>query len=400
MEPIITSILDLDQYKASMMNFVLQLYPDTFVTYKFKNRGTQRFNNDFLLELQRQINYLKDLKLQDDEYDWIKENIPYLPISYLEYLKNFRFDPDNVKIGLTEDNNLELSIEGKWVETILFETILMSIISELYFKIIDKNWNMEGQKERAKNKVYELSMNYCNFAEFGTRRRRSKKTQDLVIQEFKKFSRRDFPNSFVGSSNIYFCKKYNLKSIGSIAHEITQAMQALESLNHCNYYAMKNWLKVYRDVQIGTALTDTISVNMFLKDFNRKLSILYPSIRHDSGNSFIFTDKMIKHYKNFNIDPMSKMIIFSDGLNVDEAIKIRNYCEGKIKCSFGIGTSITNSFFKNNSTEISQPLNMVIKLWSVNGFPVVKLGEGKGKKNGDPEAIKNMIWVVKNQLGL
>jgi len=169
-------------------------------------------------------------------------------------------------------------------------------------------------------------------------------------------------------------------------------MQALESLNHCNYYALQNWVKVY-NTELGISLTDTITTDMFLQNFNRRFAMLYDGIRQDSGDPLFFTDKMVNHYKKLKIDPMSKTIIFSDSLNVDKCIEIKKYCEGKIKCSFGIGTNLTNSF--NNSPA----LNMVIKLWSVNNFPVVKLSDVEGKENGDPEAIKTMKWIVKNQLG-
>ncbi len=139
---------------------------------------------------------------------------------------------------------------------------------------------------------------------------------------------------------------------------------------------------------------------MFLQDFDKKFATLFSGIRHDSSCPFKFTDKIIKHYKKFNIDPMSKIIIFSDSLNVKKAIEIKKYCKNKIKCSFGIGTAFSNNFFKKNSTEISQPLNMVIKLWSCNGQPTIKLSDAEGKENGTPESIKYMKWIVKNQLEL
>ncbi len=388
--PIIESILDLDIYKIYMMNFVLQLYPDTIVTYKFKNRGKQRFNKEFIIKLQKEINSLANLKLTDKEYIYLKENHSYLSPGYIEYLKNFRLNPSNVKIKLTEDNNLDLEIEGLWRDTILFETILMSIISELYFEIIDKDWSYEEQRERARAKIRKLSDNYCNFVEMGSRRRRSWKTQNIIISEFVNYSDESCHSSFLGSSNVYFSMKYGIKCWGSIAHEIFQAEQVLSSYNRCNYFALTNWLKVFPDAK--TALTDTITVDMFLKDFDKTLSTLYQSTRHDSGDEFVFTDKMINHYNYMKINPKEKMIVFSDGLDVDKAIEIKKYCEGKIKCSFGIGTHFSGNFLN------SPQLNMVIKLWNVNNMPVVKLSDIEGKENGDIEAIKFMKWIVKNQL--
>ncbi len=394
MEPIIKSILDNDLYKLSMMNFALELFPKDIVSYRFKNRGEQRFNQKFITEFQKQINNLSKLKLTEEEYVYLKENFSYFTPGYIEYLKNFRYNPSNVSIKLTEDNNLELEIKGKWIETILFEVPLMAIISELYFKIIDTDWNYEGQKEKAYEKVKRLSETGCKFVDMGTRRRRSFDTQGLVIREFIRYSRENDNSTFLGSSNVYFAMQNNIKCFGSIAHEVIQFTQVSNSYNRCNYYAMENWLRVFKNLEIGTALTDTITIDIFLKDFNRKLSMLYPSTRHDSGNPYRFTDMMIEHYKKMGIDPKEKAIIFSDGLDVDKATSIKEYCEEKIKCSFGIGTH-----FSNNGFESSLPLNMVIKIWSVNGCPVVKLGDsGVGKENGDPTAVKFVRWLVEQSI--
>ena len=390
MEQIINSILDTDTYKTSMQNAVLQLYPDTIAEYRFTNRGSQRFNKEFLEELQNQINSMSSLKLQDDEYLWLKENIDYFPPQYLEYLKNYRYDPSQVSISLTEDNNLDLKIRGPWRDTILYEVPVMSLISQIYFEKIDTDWSYEGQKENATEKIKELSKNNCVFADFGTRRRRSFKNQDLILGQFKKYENNFKDCSLCGSSNIFFSKKYGWKAIGTISHEFTQAMQALESINHCNYYAMQKWIDVY-GTSLGIALCDTITTKMFLKDFDRKMAMLHRGCRHDSNSPYIFASQIVNHYKKLGIDPMSKTIVFSDGLDVKATIDIKKYCEGMIKCSFGIGTFLTNQGFEN-----SPPLNMVIKLYSINDFPTVKLSDNKGKENGDPSAISFMKWIVEN----
>ena len=391
---IINSILDLDQYKLSMQQAVLELFPDVDVEYRFKNRGIHRFTHEFVEALRREIISLKELSLTEEEYNWLKKNFTFFKPQYLEYLKNYRFNPKEVEFNLTPGNNLELKIKGKWHSTILFETILLSIISELYFKYIDTNWNYEGQEEKAKEKIKKLSENGCLFADFGTRRRRSYETQDLVVKIFCEFQKEFNEKYFVGTSNVLLAYKYNsygIKAIGSVGHEWIQGTQILNSLNFCNYYAMENWIKVYSNVEIGTALTDTVGVDAFLKDFNRKQSMLYPSIRHDSGCPFKFIDKIIKHYEKMEINPQEKTIIFSDGLNVNSAIEIRKKCEGRIKCSFGIGTHFSNDF------QESPALNIVIKLWSVNNQFTVKLSDIEGKENGDPEMVKIMKYIIKQK---
>jgi len=391
MNPIITSILDSDTYKFSMQNTVLELYPDVRVSYKFKNRGSHRFNQEFLDELRRQIYYMDDVHLTNDEYIWLKENIPYLKRGYLAYLKNYKFDPNCVTISLDAENNLQLDVQGLWRNTILFEVPLMAIISEIYFKLIDTDWNMDGQEEKAYNKIIKLSSEECDFADFGSRRRRNFKTQNLVLKTFKNID----SVYFKGTSNLYFAKKYGIKAIGTVSHEFIMAISVLESLRHANYYALKKWEEVYQG-NLGIALTDTFGTNSFLNDFNLELSKLYSGTRQDSGNPFIFTDKIVAHYKKFNINPMSKFIIFSDGLDVEKAIKIKKYCENKIQCSFGIGTHFSGDF-----GEQSPPLNMVIKLSSVeqNGvyIPVVKLSDSPTKNMGDKDALRVAHWVFNNE---
>jgi len=391
MNQIINSILDNDIYKFSVMNYALTLFPEEKVEYRFKNRGEQSFSPEFLKELQNQINSLNTLSLTQEEYVWMKNTFSYFPPTFFEYLKNFKYNPKNVTIKLTKDNNLDLIINGKWCEVVLFEIVLMSIISELYFKI-HPIWSHVGQRELADNKITALSEAGCQFIEFGTRRRRDIFTQEVVISSFCNYAKNNNNSTFLGTSNVYFAKKYNIQCFGSVPHEQIQAAQVLNSYNHCNYYAMENWIKVYPNVEIGTALSDTIGVSAFLQDFNRKQSILFKATRQDSGCPFEYTDRIINHYKKMNINPKEKTIIFSDSLDVKKAIQIKNYCEEKIQCSFGIGTHLTGDF-----GEKSPPLNMVIKLWSVNNIPCVKLSEAEGKEMGDPKAIEYMKWIIKNQ---
>ena len=393
-KPIINSILDNDLYKFSMMNFALNLFPESIVTYKFKNRGEQRFNRKFIIELQKQINYLANLKLTNEEYIYLKANFSYLTPGYIEYLKNFRYNPLNISIKLTKDNDLELNINGKWVDTILFEVPLMAIISELYFKIIDTNWDYDEQKDKSYKKIKKLSEHNCNFVDMGSRRRRSKKTQDMVIETFVDYSKKNINSTFLGSSNVNFAKKYNLKCFGTMGHEIIMHSSVEEGLRNANYYALMNWKRVFTG-SLGTFLPDNYGVDSFLNNFTLEMSKLYDGLRWDSGDWRIFTDKVITHYQKIGIDPLSKMIVYSDSLNDTLCVKINNYCKNKIKASFGIGTFFTNNGFKN-----SLALNMVIKLNSVRhnkiDVPVVKLSDSLDKIIGNQDAIRVAKWTFFN----
>ena len=270
----------------------------------------------------------------------------------------------------------------------------MAIISELYFYMVDCNFELQNpynnelkdQYNLASDKADKLFKAGCNFADFGTRRRRSFMIQDTVMQAFTDCH----DDKFTGTSNVYFAMKYGVKPIGTMAHEWIMGTSVLEGLRNANYYALHNWVRVY-NADLGIALTDTYGLSSFLRNFNLRLAKLYDGVRHDSGDPLIFADKIIKMYQEKGIDPMSKIIVFSDGLDVDEAIRIGNYCKNKIKNGFGIGTHFTNDFGN------SPALNMVIKLWSVSGIPVVKLPDTEGKVMGDAEAVAVARWVHQNK---
>jgi nicotinate phosphoribosyltransferase len=378
--PIPRSMLDDDSYKFSMQNFFLALFPNAVAEYRFTNRGKQRFNEQFLEALKYQVREVfPKLALSNAEYSWFKTASPYLKPWYFDYLKGFRYDPDQVNLSLTPDNNLDIKINGPLHEATMWEVKLMYTISELYFQMVDTNWNPVGQGPKAYDKMFALDSADCITTDFGTRRRRNFTSQERVVEVMRQFKR------FVGTSNVLLSMAYDMIPKGTCAHEVIMAMQALEGIRHCNYHALNNWQKIF-GASLGTMLTDTVTLNQFLKDFNLKFSKLYDGTRCDSGNEFEYVDKMVAHYKNLKIDPMSKVIIFSNALDCEKAIAIKKYCEGKIQAAFGIGTFFTNDF------EGSPALNMVIKLWSVNGIPVVKLSDDKGKVMGDRDAIRVTQW--------
>ena len=387
MKQIINSTIDSDLYKFSQQFFVIQQYADVDVSYTFNNRSKDMiFNQDTVDEIVRQVSLMSNLRLTDAEYNWLKKNYTFLPSSYLQYLASYRFDPKQVRIKLI-DNQLDLTISGKWRDTILWEVPLMAIISEVYFKMMDTDWTMDGQVELAKQKASELSTSFCFYADFGTRRRRNFETQDLVVKTMKDFK------GFVGTSNPFLAMKYDVKCLGTCAHESIGAVAALESLNHPNKVFMEKWTEVYKG-SLGTMLPDTYGLDSFLKDFTMEKAKLWDGVRHDSGDPYIFTDKIIAHYKKLGIDPLTKTIIFSDGLNTYRTIKINEYCKGKIMRSFGIGTFFTSDFNKvSNTSQKSKAMNMVIKLTEANGIPVVKLSDSPGKAIGDPKMLEIMKYI-------
>ncbi|MEZ5336471.1 MAG: nicotinate phosphoribosyltransferase [Methanolobus sp.] len=263
----------------------------------------------------------------------------------------------------------------------------MATISELYFDIVENEWKKEKEEyqplleDYAKlmvNFAMELEHNKCGFSEFGTRRRRSFELHDLVVRKLHKCK------TFSGTSNVFLAKKYGVKATGTIGHEWIMGNSALVGLRNANLFALENWTTVYKG-NLGIALSDTFGSEPFFRNFNLKLSKLYDGVRHDSGDPLAFAERVINHYEEMGINPLTKVIIFSDSLSAENAVKIKKECESRINCIFGIGTSLTNNheFFRS-----SPPLNMVIKLHSIDGIPVVKLSDDEGKETGDKDAIR------------
>jgi len=400
--PIIDSLIDTDLYKLTMQQFALELYPNLQVTYKFYNRSSNTFFHDkngnafnasFVKDLKKQINFMSQINLSEKEYEYLKQ-IPFFKPWYLEYLKNYRFDPNEVHVDLDNNNQLSIDISGPWHSAILWEVPLMAVICELFFDPSNRN----NKTLSAIKKYYDGTLEKYNklndygvkFADFGTRRRDSKRIQETAICALKDGQDASSISSFVGTSNVHFAMKHNLKPIGTMAHELFQVISAVSSLRFANRSALYKWQKVYEG-NLGIALTDTYGTNSFFRDFDMFLSKLYDGVRHDSGDPFVFCENVIKHYEKHKIDPRSKTIIFSDSLNVEKAIEINREFGSRINVAFGIGTHITNDKDLFDG-EIINPLNIVIKIHSAGGIPVVKLSDDTGKTVGDKNAVRVAQW--------
>ena len=319
MLPIITSILDNDMYKILMGQAVFKLFPNEIVRYKFTDRNKKIYTQLFKNGLRSQINKMKDLKLTKDELNWLKTELPYLDLTYLDFLKNFRFNPKQVKIAFNEDE-LVLEIEGPWHTSIYWEVPILAIMSQLNYELIDKRKPYLNEKltKINTNKIHKLSKDFVSFADFGTRRRSSINNHQKVINDFVTYANEN-PNTFVGTSNLFFAMLSNLKPIGTHAHEWFMFHGAKFGYKQANQLALDNWVDVYQG-NLGIALTDTFTTDVFLRSFNMKYAKLFDGVRQDSGDPIEFGEKMVKHYKSLGIDPMSKTIVFSDGLDYEKAI--------------------------------------------------------------------------------
>lgn len=375
------SILDNDFYKITMQNAVVKLFPNEKVKYEFINRGKHHFPEGFDAELRKSVNAMAELKLTKDEKKFLRETCPYLDLPYLDFLGGYHYDPSEVTIQQTE-NELRVTVEGEWYRTILWEVPLLALISELHYEMN----NMERDSDeivvaKTLEKAEELNKLGVTFAEFGTRRRHSYKVHDLVVDTLVKNKN----TKFIGSSNIHFAMKYGVKPIGTHAHEWFMFHAAEYGFKMANALSLEHWVDVYRG-DLGVALSDTYTTEVFFQQFDKKFAKLFDGVRHDSGDPIEFAHKTIEHYKTNGINPLFKYIIFSDGLNMEKVAEITHACKGKIGISFGIGTNLTND------VDV-KPMNIVMKLVAakaINGdwIPTVKLSDERGKYTGDPKMIE------------
>ena len=371
LEPIVTSLLDTDLYKFNMNQVIFHKHTNLNGVYHFKcrNKGIV-FTKEMLDEINSQIDHLCQLRFKKDELDYMR-SIRFIKNDYVEFLRLWHPIRDYVETSLDENGTLKVIVTGPLFSAMQFEIYLLEIINEVYFRF---QYNYEellaDAKVRLAKKIEAFNTKKYTFkwAEFGCRRRLSKEFEGYALKELMEKT-----TNMVGTSNVYYAYKYGLTPIGTYAHEYVQMYQGIDSipLAYTNHYAMKDWYQEYEGDN-GTALTDTVTTDLFLKDFTRSMVNNYTGVRHDSGDPYEWGEKIIAHYKKYGVDPKTKMLLFSDSLNFDKAQEIYEYFKDKCKVSFGIGTYVSNDTYVGS-------LNIVIKLQYVNGRPVAKLSDAIGK---------------------
>lgn len=377
----LNSVLDNDFYKITMQNAVVKLFPNEQVKYEFINRGKHEFPQGFGEALRSAVDAMAELKLTRVEKKFLRITCPYLDLPYLDFLAGYHYNPAEVKI-VQHGTDLKVSVEGEWYRTILWEVPLLALISELFYEMTGlQRESNEVIVAKTLEKTEELNRLGVNFAEFGTRRRHSYQVHDLVVDALIKSK----SPKFIGSSNMHFAMKYGVKPIGTHAHEWFMFHAAEYGFKMANALSLEHWVDVYRG-DLGVALSDTYTTDVFFQQFDKKFAKLFDGVRHDSGDPIEFAEKTIAHYHKNGINPLFKYIIFSDGLNMEKVSEITAACKGKIGLSFGIGTNLTNDVGL-------KPMNIVMKLIaarSITGdwIPTVKLSDEPGKHTGDPKMIE------------
>ena len=340
------------------------------------------FTKEMVDEIKRQIQLYCDLRFTEEELEYL-HNIKWIKGSYVDFLRLWKARYEDFEISDDAECGLKIEARGTWLNTSMYEIPTLAIVNEVYFRMNDDYDKLLASfKEKLDEKVRKVEAGEYNlgaFSEFGLRRRLSSEAQELAVKEL---SERKYPGStFVGTSNVYLARKYDLVPVGTMAHEWIMCVgQGNHKHNpaYSNWYALDAWVKEY-GVLNGTALTDAITTDCFLKDFQLTYATLFSGVRHDSGDPYEWGDKMVHHYEELGLDPKTKTLLFSDSLDFEKADKLNSYFKDKIKVAFGIGTYISND-------TCDEPLNIVMKTTACNGMDVAKISDDKGKgmcKNPD-----------------
>ncbi|MHB8495363.1 MAG: nicotinate phosphoribosyltransferase [Casimicrobiaceae bacterium] len=364
---IITSLLDTDLYKFTMMQVVLHHFPEAQVEYRFKCRNGDIDLRPYVDEIRQEIGDLCALRFTPREIDYLR-SWRFFKSDFVDLLGLFHLDERFIRVApMPDSHEIEIWIKGPWLHTILFEVPVLSIASEVYNRNVHLDPDYAEGRRRLAAKIERLNAvpdPEFRIADYGTRRRFSHDWQQEVIVSL----RDGIGGRFVGTSNVKFALEHNLTPLGTMAHEYLQACQAVgPRLRDSQVFAFNTWAREYRG-DLGIALSDVCGMDAFLRDFDLFFCKLFDGVRHDSGDPFEWGEKLIAHYQRMRIDPRTKTMVFSDSLSVPLALRLYEYFRGRSQTAFGIGTNLTNDLGY-------EPLSIVIKMTRCNGQPVAKISD-------------------------
>jgi len=393
--PLIQSPADTDAYKFSMAQYALHRAPTAMVEYKFVNRSPVDLR-PLRSRIQEQVDLLADLKYTDQEIAHLRRH-PWFTEDFLLFLKLFRLDPSSVAIS-ERDGHLDIRVTGPWIHRIFFEIHLLAIVTELHFQATVAPSDREAAYNAGIARLRDELKAVKTFAathgpekpfrliEMGTRRRVGRDYQSRVLDVL----RDEIPDQLFGTSNVAFSLEKNLRDIGTMAHEFLQVHQQIgPRLENAQKAALEGWVQEFRG-NLGYALTDVITYDAFLRDFDLYYAKLFDGVRHDSGDPFVFAEKTIAKFRSFGINPAEKVAVFSDSLNLRKALLLCEAYEGKLRTSYGIGTTLTASIPGYKA------LNVVMKPLNVNGRAVAKISDAPGKSICDDQEFLRYLRSVYN----
>ena len=373
---IITSLLDTDLYKFTMMQVVLHQFPGAQVEYRFKCRNPGVNLARYANEIRDEIRSLCSLQFQDAELAYLR-SMRFIKSDFVDFLGLFRLNEKYITITPLPSDEIDITIRGPWLHTILFEIPVLAIVNEVYFRNTQPVPDFPEGRRRLDVKIAQLQgegLSNLKIADYGTRRRFSRAWHEEVLRVLN--SR--LGHQFAGTSNVLAAMRLGITPLGTMAHEYLQACQALgPRLRDSQVFGFESWAKEYRG-DLGIALSDVYGINAFLRDFDMYFCKLFDGARHDSGDPFAWGERLIEHYRNNRVDPCTKTLIFSDGLTIPRTIELYQQFRGRCLLAFGIGTNLTNDLG-------CEPLQIVIKMTRCNGQPVAKLSDSPNKNMCEDE---------------
>ena len=381
---IITSLLDTDLYKFTMMQVVLHQFPGAQVEYKFKCRNPGIQLAPYVNEIRDEIRSLCNLQFQDAELSYLR-SMRFIKSDFIDFLGLFRLNEKYITVTALPSGEIDIAIKGPWLHTILFEIPVLAILNEVYFRNTQKVPDFIEGRRRLDKKIGQLhveGLSELKIADYGTRRRFSKAWHEEVLRVLVAKLGSGARGQFAGTSNVLFAMKLGLTPLGTMAHEYLQACQALgPRLRDSQVFGFESWAREYRG-DLGIALSDVYGMDAFLRDFDMYFCKLFDGARHDSGDPFQWGERLIAHYRKNRVDPLTKTLIFSDGLTVPRTIELYRQFQGRCLLAFGIGTNLTNDM---GDPPAHVPLQIVIKMVRCNGQPVAKLSDTPSKNMCEDE---------------
>ena len=386
---IIESLLDTDLYKFTMMQAVLHQFPGAQVEYKFKCRTPGVQLVPYMEEIREEIRHLCSLRFTEDELAYMA-SLRFIKSDFVDFLGLFQLNEKAVTLTPLDNGELDIRIRGPWLHTILFEIPILSIVAEVYFRNTAPQVDYDEGRRRLDAKIalmQQPGLEDLRIADYGSRRRFSRDWHGEVLTLLKQRLGSEPGSQFTGTSNVMYAHQLGLKPMGTMAHEYLQACQALgPRLRDTQVFAFEKWAQEYRG-DLGIALSDVYGMNAFLRDFDMYFCKLFDGARHDSGDPFSWSERMIAHYTANRCDPRTKLLIFSDGLTVPRSIEIFQRFHGRIQTAFGIGTNLTNDLGP-------EPLSIVLKMIECNGQPVAKISDSPGKTMVEDEGYLKYLRKV------
>lgn len=393
MKQIITHFTDNDLYSFSCQYYVMMKYPRAEVEYTFIDRNNTCYPAGFGALLQEQINGMKNVRITQEEIDFMSNHCIWLPLWYFNFLKGYEFNPGEVSLSQDEEGHLHIKIQGKWFSAIMWEMPILSTISEMIHILNGdaEKYILEDERQKTKEKTEKFLENGIILGDMGTRRRFSFEHQKMVIETMAEVYRsKEWPGIFTGTSNVWLAKELNLKALGTMSHQLISFEEIVSGVFECNYNVMRKFSDVF-DGDNGTYLYDCFGDEVFFHNLSKRMAMMYTGLRVDSGIEEEQTDKIIGKYKQLGIDPATKQVVYSNGLDIDRCITIHKYVNGRVKDSYGVGTNLTCDI------NGCKPSNIVVKLTkgriteSREWHDCIKLSCDKGKTLGNEDKCKYIL---------